>query len=636
MKLIEIIKSFVSQENTDYAILINGSWGSGKTYFLKRAVAEEVRKINYRVSDKKTEPYELIYVSLYGITSSDELQKRLFLEVNPLLKSKTFKIAGGVISKLADVFNASFNSSDEKSILNIFGGIPKNKILVFDDLERLATETINEVLGFINTYTEHQNLKVIIVADEEKIKAKIDDYDKVKEKLIRFTYLFNPELKEVYPNFVSRYSSIPYQHFLTANTTLICDLFNKGHHKNLRSLRFILDLFDPVFVSVNLVADLNTENKQILIDRFLFFVTTYSIEYKKDDNEENLSALKNLGNSLSSSLLDTILFTEMRSELIEKGEIKEADIPASEKFTMQFEDAYLKDARSNFEYYDFLKTYIHSGDLDSEELIKVCLSSQEKLREKEESPEQIALGKLKNCLFLNDNEYLPLVEEIYSYVDNGLYKLEEYPIIFQNFLNGSKEGIADLVIDGSSVDKFKAGMEKSITHSQYRNGFKNYVSILYQTDVYLQIVRNYAVQLNETLQSDSDQQLSNKVFALMIAERLPEFSTIMMSDDVKSIPIFQEHYISPEEFIHRYDALSNNEKMTVNDVFYNFSSRFVHYRNIFLKELPFYQKIHEIINQKILVVGENKQISTIIHQRFKSWLETTINELEDIADSHFD
>ncbi len=38
MKLIDIIKKFVIQENTDFAILINGSWGSGKTFFLKNVV----------------------------------------------------------------------------------------------------------------------------------------------------------------------------------------------------------------------------------------------------------------------------------------------------------------------------------------------------------------------------------------------------------------------------------------------------------------------------------------------------------------------------------------------------------------------------------------------------------------------
>lgn len=636
MKLVDIIKNFISQENSDFAILINGSWGSGKTFFLKRVVAEEVKKISCKLSATDSKPFELVYVSLYGLTSADELQRRLFLEINPSLKTKGGKIITSLLGKGLEYIGLGASDKDEKNLLNIFGGIPKNKILVFDDLERLATETINEVLGFINTYTEHQNLKVIIVADEEKIKAKIDDYDKVKEKLIRFTYLFNPELKEVFPSFVARYTSVPYQQFLTANSNLICDLFTKGQHKNLRSLRFVLDLFEAVFVSVNSIADLDETNKKVLLDRFLFFVTTYSIEYKKDDNDENLTALKNIGNSLSSSAFDMLLFKQMRSEMIEKGEIKEDDISPMEKFTMQFEETYFPDGNSNFEYYDFLTTFIHSGDLDSDELRKVCLTSQEILKEKQGKPEHIALGKLKNCLTLNDNEYLPVIEEIYSYVDSGVYKLEEYPIIFQNLLNGSKEGIANLVIDAASVDRFKAGMEKSLAHSQYRNGFENYISIWHQTDEILQSIRDYAVELNETLLTDSDKQLSDKVFALLVPEKLSEFTTLMMSDEVKSVPICQESYISPEEFINKYDALSNSEKLTVYEVFNNFSSRFIHYRQVFVKEITFYQKTLEIINQKIQAAEGNKQLSTNIHQRFKHWLEETIKKLQNIAGNHFE
>ena len=44
MNLIDILKNFVSQENTGFVILINGGWGSGKTYFLKKILAEEIKK----------------------------------------------------------------------------------------------------------------------------------------------------------------------------------------------------------------------------------------------------------------------------------------------------------------------------------------------------------------------------------------------------------------------------------------------------------------------------------------------------------------------------------------------------------------------------------------------------------------
>ena len=45
MALVDIIKNFANQENTDFAILINGNWGSGKTFFLRKVVAEEVKKV---------------------------------------------------------------------------------------------------------------------------------------------------------------------------------------------------------------------------------------------------------------------------------------------------------------------------------------------------------------------------------------------------------------------------------------------------------------------------------------------------------------------------------------------------------------------------------------------------------------
>ncbi|WP_218008710.1 P-loop NTPase fold protein, partial [Bacillus cereus] len=31
--IVESIKSFVKQEQTSYAVLLNGAWGSGKTHF---------------------------------------------------------------------------------------------------------------------------------------------------------------------------------------------------------------------------------------------------------------------------------------------------------------------------------------------------------------------------------------------------------------------------------------------------------------------------------------------------------------------------------------------------------------------------------------------------------------------------
>jgi hypothetical protein len=75
MEILTIIKDYIKEPNTDYAILINGAWGSGKTHFLKNSVGQEIKKIPFLQKEKKQESYELVYVSLYGITKIDELRK---------------------------------------------------------------------------------------------------------------------------------------------------------------------------------------------------------------------------------------------------------------------------------------------------------------------------------------------------------------------------------------------------------------------------------------------------------------------------------------------------------------------------------------------------------------------------------
>lgn len=628
MNLVDIIKGFISKENTDFAILVNGTWGSGKTFFIKNIIAEEAKKITCKLSAKENKPFELVYVSLYGLTSADELQKRLFLELNPSLKTRSGKIIASLFGKGLELLGIGVNDKDEKNLLNIFGGIPKNKILVFDDLERLSPDTLNEVFGFINTYTEHQNLKVIIVADEEKISGKITDYDGVKEKLIRFTYSFHPELKEVFPNFVKRYNYILYQHFLADNINSICDIFDRGKHKNLRSLRFVLDLLESVFNSVNSIVGLAPSSKKTLFDRFVLLITTYSIEYKKGTPIENLNALKNIGGPLGMSTFDTLIFKQMRNDMIKSGELKEESLSVIDKYTMQFEEAYLPEDTSGFEYYDFLVAYIHSGDLDLELMTSYCLKAQDILNEQKHKPEQIALHKLKNCLTLNDNEYIPLINEIYGYIDAGSYKLEEYPIIFQNLLNGAKEGIANLTIDGATVSRFKDGMKKSLKHSQYRNGFNSYISMVHQNDTLLDEIRAHATALNETLLIDSDKELAERVFNLMTSEKFAEFSALMTSDEIRVVPIFQERYIDPKEFIKKYDLLSNREKLTVNEILNQLSSRYSHSKGLFSKELPFLDVLLDVTNKKIDAVKENKQLSTTIYRQLNHWIGEIIKTLK--------
>ena len=58
----EEVLRYLKDESYQYAILIDGEWGSGKTYFVNNILTKEIKK-----QEEKTEkPRSVKYISLYG------------------------------------------------------------------------------------------------------------------------------------------------------------------------------------------------------------------------------------------------------------------------------------------------------------------------------------------------------------------------------------------------------------------------------------------------------------------------------------------------------------------------------------------------------------------------------------------
>lgn len=61
----DIIIDYLKNDKSNQAILIDGEWGSGKTFFIKEKIIPEIK-------EKHTD-VPVYYVSLYGISSSNEI-----------------------------------------------------------------------------------------------------------------------------------------------------------------------------------------------------------------------------------------------------------------------------------------------------------------------------------------------------------------------------------------------------------------------------------------------------------------------------------------------------------------------------------------------------------------------------------
>lgn len=170
-EILNIILKYIDENIYNYAVMIDGEWGCGKTYFVREAL---IPAISEHEEDKPEDKKRcVIYTSLYGVNSVDEISKQIILnayfekagKAKGLIQTSS-KIFGAALS-LLPAFGIDIDVKDLSGKLSELLQV-KNSILVFDDLERCDCP-INEVLGYINTFVEQEGLKVILIANEKEI-----------------------------------------------------------------------------------------------------------------------------------------------------------------------------------------------------------------------------------------------------------------------------------------------------------------------------------------------------------------------------------------------------------------------------------------------------------------------------------
>lgn len=154
-----VIEEYLRDSKAEYAVMIDGDWGSGKTYFLTHSLTDIIEKLD----EENDEQRRYAYVSLYGVKSTSEVSKEIMFQYLGNKKSNKFKVASNILTASLGAFNIDFTKVEEILQMNI-----SNWIICFDDLERCCF-SINEMLGYINQLVEHNNCKVIVLANEKEI-----------------------------------------------------------------------------------------------------------------------------------------------------------------------------------------------------------------------------------------------------------------------------------------------------------------------------------------------------------------------------------------------------------------------------------------------------------------------------------
>ncbi|GLU28011.1 P-loop NTPase fold protein [Brucella sp. NBRC 12950] len=227
----------------DYAVLINGQWGSGKTHVVK-----DIFLKNLNVNNK------YLYISLYGISNYAQIEENFYRQVHPVLSSKEFRFAGSVLKgflRTAVKIDIDGDGKDDATItsqipdiaLKDYFSTPSGTLLVFDDLERCTIPT-SEILGYINHFVEHSGFKAIIIANESRIFDLDKKYKDIKEKLVGQTLLLRPDFDSAFPSFVSTLTNKKAADFAKLFSADIKKTFDMSETNNLRILKQSLWSFE--------------------------------------------------------------------------------------------------------------------------------------------------------------------------------------------------------------------------------------------------------------------------------------------------------------------------------------------------------------------------------------------------------
>ena len=293
-QIFDFLNEYAKLPSPQYAVLLRGKWGCGKTYFVKHWLAEFDKSDKLPANENSIE-LKPIYVSLFGMREISDIKSAIDRCVNPFFYSKTgkiLKIAGRIASKI--IFKTELDiDKDGKSetsfsgaldSLSIFENDNKDevkgvKFIIFDDLERCQIP-MKQLLGFINYFVEHCDCHVVVIGEEKYLDDKTQhDLLEFKEKIVGREFEILPDIEAAIKLFVDE--PMMATDFLSKETGMIQLCFECSATHNLRLLRQSLLDFSSLISA--LPSNLVENNHEYLRSLLACFIAVYA-EYRNIDS----------------------------------------------------------------------------------------------------------------------------------------------------------------------------------------------------------------------------------------------------------------------------------------------------------------------------------------------------------------
>lgn len=642
-ELVESILDYIRSDYTDYAIMINGEWGSGKTYFWNNKIRKQIDSL--RLNGKQ---YTTIYMSLYGISNLEEISKKIFIETTQLMDKnlKKYMNATGQLSipeyaktglDMANLFGVTQNG-DKIDYAKFFS--TDDKVLCFDDLERANVDVI-DILGYINNFVEHDHIKTIIICNEkelstklknsnlemktfiatylldkednllktdkpmvEKIRDKIEyvfdkanEYERIKEKLIGETFEYQPEFNYIINGILMRYENNPdLIKFLKENTNYIITTFNRSGTRNLRILKHALNDFSKIFEMVN--KNYPNTNYRVL-QTMLIFTIAISFEIKagkitKDkfvnikDNEEYKSILVS-----SRILMDNRQF-----------------------YIREFDNNYYYNFKVEYRFFKFIEMYVRTRIFD----MKTFKKNMEVIINTIDTEKLPGYKRLitEEYWKISDDQFPGVVEDVLASVKKGEIELIDMVKLFIYFSYFVEKKLIEYDIKTIKNIFFEGMNIASLKGTYYPNAKEELDEILEekQNSNILEIV-NHFHSINEMLRDKMYKEQAEDLFKC-IPMKMDNFYE-KFDREVMNKPVFK--YYDMHQMFQRISCASNEDIVQIKE---KLTERAKKNKEVVKLEIPNLISLKQIINEYIK--GKAINIKIVMLEEFAKQLDEIIKE----------
>jgi hypothetical protein len=603
--------------------MITGEWGVGKTYYFKNILKQKI--VETPTFNDNSKNYKPLLVSLFGLKSIEEIQTEIFLSIYPILKNKTLKLGASIgkslikgimhLKNLGEYYDYVSDVEVEKEDWIKFSEL----VICFDDLERLSENlNIEEFIGYVNSLVENENVKVLIIANENKIDRK--NYFALKEKVVGNSIEFIPDLSQSFDSLIEiRFGgSKYYKEYLSINKNLILEVYTKNS-SNLRILSFALSYFQRVFSEVNNQISSHSilrDKKEEILLSLLKFSITISLEYK----EGRITFKKQ--NELNFRGFDWANISFNNMQYGNNKEKKEEDKTYREKFI----DKYYPD--KSFIFFPSVFNFITGGALFRfEELI----SELKKFYHIQENVIPIQYEVFNRLSYpqvfsLADSEYKQLTRQMLDFSDRSLYDITNYLTIFYfsvRFNNPLKYNLDKL------ENRIIRAMKNGKANYKFEDSLDFYLRVEENSEhkERLSRIRKIALEINQGI-NEATKKVDSKRLEIKCYTNFKEFyeEVLQLNSQYSFKPIFKT--FSANKF-YRFFLKSNGE--TKWRIVRFWSSRYRDNPYSELKcEIGFLESLKNKLEKKMTVTSKSG-ISNFIYSEHLKTLQASIEKLNNVS-----